>query len=50
MLATAGNDLYVIQKLLTHADPKTTQRYAHLIRSRMTDAANSALTGIDLPE
>lgn len=31
MLASSGQvDLYVLQKLLTHKDPRMTQRYAHL--------------------
>jgi site-specific recombinase XerD len=50
LLASAGNDLYVIQKLLTHGSPKTTQRYAHLVKGRMTDAANNALKNVKLPE
>lgn len=30
-LASSGKvDMYTLQKLLTHSDPKTTQRYAHL--------------------
>jgi site-specific recombinase XerD len=43
LVASAGNDLYVIQKLLTHSNPKTTQRYAHLVKGKMIGAANSAL-------
>jgi site-specific recombinase XerD len=50
LVASAGNDLYVIQKLLTHSDPKTTQRYAHLVKGKMTQAANKALDGVELPE
>jgi site-specific recombinase XerD len=49
LVASAGNDLYVIQKLLTHSDPKTTQRYAHLVKGKMTQAANKALEGFELP-
>jgi site-specific recombinase XerD len=49
LVASAGNDLYVIQKLLTHSDPKTTQRYAHLVKGKMTQAANKALAGFELP-
>ena len=31
MLASSGQvDMYTLQKLLTHKDPKMTQRYAHL--------------------
>lgn len=29
-LVSAGVDLYVVQKLLTHKDPRMTQRYSHL--------------------
>ena len=31
MLASSGKvDMYTLQKLLTHKDPRMTQRYAHL--------------------
>jgi integrase len=31
MLASSGKvDMYVLQRLMTHKDPKMTQRYAHL--------------------
>jgi site-specific recombinase XerD len=50
LLASAGNDLYVIQKLLTHSNPRTTQRYAHLVKGRLTDAANKAFADFELPK
>jgi len=38
-LVSAGYDLLVVQKLLTHKDAKTTQRYAHLAPGAIKDAA-----------
>jgi integrase len=38
-LVSAGVDLLVVQKLLTHKDAKTTQRYAHLAPGTIRDAA-----------
>lgn len=38
-LVSAGFDLLVVQKLLTHKDAKTTQRYAHLSPSALKEAA-----------
>lgn len=38
-LVSAGYDLLVVQKLLTHKDAKTTQRYAHLAPGALKDAA-----------
>ena len=44
MLASSGKvDLYTLQKLLTHKDPKMTQRYAHLRDETLKKA--SALAG-----
>ncbi len=41
MLASSGKvDLYTLQRLLTHKDPKTTQRYAHLRDEALRKAAN----------
>ena len=37
-LASNGVDLYIIQKLLTHKDASTTQRYAHLAEQTLRDA------------
>ena len=43
MLASSGEvDLYLLQKLLTHKDPKLTQRYAHLRDDALKRAANVA--------
>ncbi len=39
-LASSGVDLYVIQKLLTHKDASTTQRYAHLADRALRDAVH----------
>ena len=40
-LANSGEvDLYLLQKLLTHKDPKTTQRYAHLQDEVLKRGAN----------
>ncbi|MCL6622873.1 MAG: site-specific integrase [Syntrophobacterales bacterium] len=38
-LVSAGYDLLVVQKLLTHKDVKTTQRYAHLAPGTLKEAA-----------
>jgi len=44
MLASSGKvDMYVLQKLLTHKSPQTTQRYAHLRDESLKSASN--LTG-----
>ena len=37
-LVRNGVDLYVVQKLLGHASPKMTQRYAHLREDMLKDA------------
>ena len=43
MLASSGQvDLYVLQRLLTHKDSKTTQRYAHLRDETLRAASNLA--------
>lgn len=43
MLASSGRvDLYTLQKLLTHKDPKMTMRYAHLRDEGLRRAANLA--------
>ncbi len=39
-LANRGVQLYVIQRLLGHLHPKTTQRYAHLTADTLMDAAD----------
>jgi len=38
-LVSAGYDLLVVQKLLTHKDSRTTQRYAHLSPGALKEAA-----------
>jgi integrase/ribosomal protein L40E len=38
-LVSAGYDLLVVQKLLTHKDSRTTQRYAHLAPGTLKEAA-----------
>jgi integrase len=38
-LVSNGVDLAVVQELLTHKDPKTTQRYAHLAPGALKEAA-----------
>jgi len=43
MLASSGQvDMYTLQKLLTHKDPKMTQRYAHLRDEALKKASNLA--------
>jgi len=39
-LVSSGVSLYQVQKLLTHKDSKTTQRYAHLADEALRDAVN----------
>ena len=41
-LASNGESIYSIQKLLTHKDVKTTSRYAHLTDQAKRDAAKNA--------
>ncbi|MHC1726874.1 MAG: tyrosine-type recombinase/integrase [Syntrophobacteraceae bacterium] len=43
MLASSGQvDMYTLQKLLTHKDPKMTQRYAHLRDETLKNASSLA--------
>lgn len=43
MLASSGKvDMYTLQKLLTHKDPRMTQRYAHLRDETLRQASNLA--------
>jgi site-specific recombinase XerD len=39
---SAGYDLLVVQKLLTHKDSRTTQRYAHLSPGVLKEAAQKS--------
>lgn len=41
-LVSAGRSLYEVQRLLGHADPRTSMRYAHLSMKTMQEAANAA--------
>ncbi len=41
MLINSGHSLYEIQKLLGHADLSTTQRYSHLMKSTLKNAAQT---------
>ena len=40
-LVNSGRSIYEVQNLLGHTQTKTTQRYAHLSKSTLSDAANS---------
>ncbi len=40
-LVNAGHSLYEVQKMLGHADPRTTMRYAHLGRASLVMAAET---------
>jgi site-specific recombinase XerD len=42
MLVSSGTNLYTVQQLLNHKDPKTTQRYAHLKTGMMKGAVDRA--------
>ena len=43
MLASSGKvDMYSLQKLLTHKDPRMSQRYAHLRDEALRKASNVA--------
>lgn len=42
VLINAGRSLYEVQKILGHADTKTTERYAHLSQDRLKEAVNLA--------
>jgi len=41
--------LYVVQGLLGHLHARTTQRYAHLTRETLTDAAELVQEAVALP-
>lgn len=45
-LVNAGRSLYEVQKILGHAEIKTTQRYAHLRQETLLDAANAAVDAL----
>lgn len=45
-LVSAGRSLYEVQTLLGHADPRTSQRYAHLSQKRAQEASNAAAFAI----
>jgi integrase len=42
MLVNGGRSLYEVQQILGHSDMKVTERYAHLSKKTLQDAANSA--------
>jgi integrase len=46
MLVNAGRTLYEVQQLLGHSDMKATERYAHLSKRTLQEAANSASAAI----
>ena len=39
-IVSAGKSLYVVGKVLGHAEPKTTQRYAHTAPESLLEAAD----------
>jgi len=46
MLVNGGRSLYEVQQILGHSDMKVTERYAHLSKKTLQDAANSASVAI----
>lgn len=44
-LVNNGRSLYEVQKILGHATPQMSMRYAHLASSRLQDAANAVSVG-----
>jgi integrase len=46
----SGEDLYEVQKLLGHSNPRTTQRYAHLSRERLARAAEVMASIVNIDE
>ena len=42
MLVNSGSSLYVVQQILGHANPVTTQRYAHLSIKALHEASAGA--------
>jgi integrase len=49
-LVNNGEDLYEVQKLLGHLNPRTTQRYAHLSRERLARAAEVMASIVNIVE
>ena len=49
-LVNNGEDLYEVQKLLGHSNPRTTQRYAHLSRERLAQAAEVMASIVNIDE
>ena len=47
ILASGGNSLQIIGKLLGHTNPNTTNRYAHLFTDPLREAANRVGAVID---
>lgn len=47
-LVNAGRSLYEVQKILGHANAKTTQRYSHLTNGTLIEAANAAMSASGL--
>ena len=45
-LVNGGRTLYEVQQILGHSDAKVTERYAHLSKKTLQDAANTASVAI----
>jgi site-specific recombinase XerD len=50
LLASSGQSLHVIGKMLGHTQPSTTHRYAHLLDEPLRVAAEVAAAGIKKPK
>ena len=48
-LVNSGRSLYEVQQILGHSDPMITQRYSHLSKESLLEAANSVNHFLEMP-